>query len=566
MPIYTVKEKYRIFRSTKGPEAPYREELSKLIKNEFGIGPYPDQKEIRKVIIFSLEYFISEFKKVIHKELSLDFYRNILWLNEQTVELAHFHTYENIHPQIPESYIPLYRRVLKMILEEAIEIDMKCYQKDEDPIYLMPRIEEKLDKLIFLGDMIIMCVELYAEQDMVEDCIDIIFDENGLYEFTRKHHYDHIIEHLQKELGSHITREVVDKSMFADFKKALKKCFGIDYDHTGHVLVALQNELRKVHGWCPPMKWDLLPKNLSHIFGYDEDTSEQFYEGLTLCRKNKMSLFDLVSKPYKLTRYLYRPILIWTIEGKEYAFVGINAWTESLNQIDMNAIPWGKAPEEWMRNKCFKAYVHSKEDEHDKWLDDAVEDVVKRLEVFYDRNVKFLSKKDKAHERIDVKGLGEIDFIVVVPYLKKIFIVDCKNLLGRYDMVNQKNDFNAFTKSSKNKKSYNENLKGKIEWFEQNFELLQEHFQTTYKNNTLNFSDYSLEGIFIVNSSTFYMYNSYYRIYTLSQIESVLKGEYIDPRFTIIIEKEEETTFLSIKYPYFQKPRYIKLDQFTEEE
>src|SRR5690606_10806017 len=114
--------------------------------------------------------------------------------------------------------------------------------------------------------------------------------------------------------------------------------------------------------------------NLHNLFGVPLDVAEQFFRGLRLDRSNKMELLDLACRPYKLNRYLYRPIIIWNIDGKDYALFGKNSWTETIIQYATNAIPWGKAPEDWMKNDCFKNYVHSKEDEHDKWLDDAVEE------------------------------------------------------------------------------------------------------------------------------------------------------------------------------------------------
>ncbi|MBL4898772.1 MAG: hypothetical protein JKX76_03875 [Colwellia sp.] len=565
MPVYFVKKKYRVFHGTKEPESEYRPELSELIKSKFGVGPYTDKKEVRNVLVYTLEYFIEKFKATIHGELSLDFYRNILWFHEQATELAHFFPHQLVHAEMPAEYIASYRRILKMILEEAIEIDMICVEEDAVPENMMPRIEDKLNHLLFLGDMILMCTNMFAEQDMVEDVAEVITDEKGYYVFKRKHHYEAIFNHIKSDWGTHLTKAVVDDSMLADFKSALKECIGVEYDHTGNIVGALDAEFRKQFGWCPPLEWELLPKNLSHIFGYDEAICEQYYRGLTLNRSNKMDLFDLVCKPYKINRYLYRPILIWSIEGRNRAFLGKNAWAESINQLDTNAIPWGKAPEEWMENKCFADYVHSKEDDHDKWLDDAVEVKLESLDVLYDRNVTSLKARKGSHKGIDIQGVGEVDFIIVVPSMAKIFISDCKHLLGRYDMVNQKNDYNAFTKPTKKKRSYNQSLADKLEFFEKEREALEEHFKIITGNNELDFSDYTLEGIFIINSPTFYMHNSEYRIYTIAQIESVLKGEFTDPEFMVYVDGEDQEKMINVKYPYFKKPKYVLFDPYEED-
>jgi len=129
-----------------------------------------------------------------------------------------------------------------------------------------------------------------------------------------------------------------------------------------------------------------------------------------------------------------------------------------------------------MNDSCFKNYIHDKEDKHDRWLDDEAEKLIRSTNCYYDRNVKrFLNGIN-----INVPGLGEVDFIIVSPTVKKVFIADCKHLLSRFDMVNQKNDFNAFVVGSKKTKPYNETMRRKVEWFNENKKALAEHFTLKY--------------------------------------------------------------------------------------
>jgi len=231
--------------------------------------------------------------------------------------------------------------------------------------------------------------------------------------------------------------------------------------------------------------------------------------------------------------------------------------------LTTNSIPWGKAPKEWITNSCFKDYIHRKEDEHDKWLDDAVEQKIIPIGLMYDRNVRNI-RSNNAVNSIEVAGLGEIDFIIVSESLKKIFISDSKHLLGRYDIVNQKNDYNAFAVGSKKTKPYNETLANKLAWFRANAKLLEEHFKIKYKRSELSFDDFTFEGIFIVNSPTFYMYNADYRIYTIDQITDVLLGKFADPTFSILVEEENSETILHVKYPFFKKPKYVVFDPLDD--
>ena len=562
MGIHRVKEKFSVYKGEKVSEAKFRIELSKLIIEKYGKEHSPDQKIVREIYSFSLNFYISKFKEICLNETSVRFYQCVFWFHEQATELAILHPHQDLSAEISKNYIASYRRKLKYILEMGCDVQMVTGEEADGKF--RRRMEPILNDLLFLGEMIIMCVEMFAEQTMVDDVGEISFDKDDLYVFSRRHHYETIIEHIKKVTGSHLTKTVVDDNGLEDLKKALLNCMGIRYEDVGHLIASIHEQNEEKGGELCGVGWDTLPLNLNRLFNVPLETAEQFFRGLRLDRTNKMDLIDLVCRPYNLNRYLYKPIIIWNIDGNDFALFGKNSFTESIIQYSTNAIPWGKAPEEWMQNECFKTYVHRKEDDHDKWLDDAVEEKLKKQSLQYDRNVKQL-KSSKGITNIDVPGLGEVDFIIIAEKVKKIFIADCKHLLGRYDMVNQKNDYNSFAVGSKRNKSYNETMTVKLDWFNKNKVIVQEHFQAKYSNK-FSLDDYTFEGIFIVNTPTFYMYNAEYRIYTILQIESVVIGEYTDPTFMVVIEDEKYEKILNVKYPFFKKPTYITYDPFDEED
>lgn len=559
MSIQIIREKYIIFKASKTAEAKFRKELSNLIIKTFGKKEYSID-ETTKIISFSLDYSIEKFREICLNETSVKFYQNIFKFHEQSVEIVYNFSDERADPNsdIDFNYIAKYRRILKFILETGC--DVKMHNQETINPALKTRIEDKLNELLFLGEMILTCVSLYAEQSMIEDVNEIRFEED-LYIFSRKHHYDSIFQHIKKEFGGQLTKAVVDETElagFADLKEALNKCFKINYDNVGHLIASIHEQNKSKGGDVVGVYWEAFPFNLSAMFGVDSENANLFFKGLTLDKSNKMSLLDLACKPYKLNRYLYKPIIVWNIDGDDYALVGKNSWSETFIQLASNSIPWGKAPEEWLKNKCFKKYVHEKEDAHDKWLDDAVEEKLVINRIHYDRNLKSINNVDINNEEV-----GEIDFIIISEKLKKIFIVDCKHLLGRYDTPNQRNDYNVFVSG---KKPYNKTLERKINWFKTNKQLIQNHFDKKYQKTFIDISDFEIEGIFIINTPTLYMYNSTFRIYCITQIEDVILGRHIDPTFTIFVDEPDETGILKINYPYFKKPEYKIIDPFKDSE
>lgn len=558
MKEYIVKEHYRVYKFDISIEKKFRQELSKQLIEKFQKGPF-DQETIRDIVVYSLNYYIGKFLEICHQEKSVAFYQFIFILHEQATELVYKHNGETLSVNVDWKYIALYRRILKFILETACDVKMITGEKVNNKF--LHRIEGKIDALLFLGEMILSCVSFYAEQAMIEDVAEVKFDNNDEYVFSRRHHYEFIFKHIIEEFGGQLEKTVVDDSGLAGFEdltKAIEEHFHIKYKELGHLIASIHKELEPKGGFIVGVGWETLPQNLHRMFNVPLDICEQFFSGLRLDRNNKMGLLDLACKPYNLNRYIYRPILIWNIDGNDYALIGKNSWSETFVQLASNAIPWGKAAPEWMKNIGFKKFVHEKEDDHDRWLDDEVENKLKALNLLYDRNVKRINHDD-TFTNIDVEGLGEIDFIIVNPKTNKIYIADCKHLLGRYDIVNQKNDFNAFCSG---KKPYNETMSRKIEWFNENKQLISKHFQKKYPNYKLDISEFIIEGIFIINTPTFYMYNSKYRIYTVSQITTVLNNQFKDRTFYII--NDDDKSILNIEYPYFQKPVHLTFDPFNE--
>lgn len=105
-------------------------------------------------------------------------------------------------------------------------------------------------------------------------------------------------------------------------------------------------------------------------------------------------------------------------------------------------------------------------------------------------------------------------------------------------------------------------MNNKVAWFEQNINIVTEHFGL--KQNSL--SEYSLEGIFILNTPTIYMYNSQYRIFVVDQISAVLDGSFQDKTFMHYEDADDHVKLLKINYPYFRKPGYLNFDPFENTE
>lgn len=549
-----------IFKGDALPEKKYRPELSKLLLENFGTGPYSDHDITRKAITYSFNYFCDKFLGLCHSETSVRFYQYVLSQHEQTIELAFFAKKDHYPDGITEEYVAVYRRVLKWILEQACDIKLHNQEKADDEF--LNRAKSMLNELIFLGDMIFSKAYMYAEQDMIEDVAEVNFDRDDNYVFSHKHHYDYIFQKIQESNGTHSFKYVVDELAIKDLKLAIENCFGIKYEFLTTVIAEIHKMNESKGGQFCGFGWESLPMSVQSMFRGDPDQARILFEGLTLHKSNKLRLHDLACRPQTMYRYLYRPITIWNIEGGDFAVIGKNGFTESIIQLATNAIPWGKAPNEWLSNKCFTHYVHSKENEHDRWLDDEVERRLKEKNLQFHRNLTNINSENGKLSLLTPK-VGEIDFIIVNHEFKKVYVADSKHLQGRYDMMTQKNDFSNFTKE---KGGYNNQISQKLKWVNQNLCHFDFHNKSVHGQTEPSIMSYELEGIFIINTPTFYMYNSDYRIYTVDVFAEIITGKLQDPELTIIAINGDTLSNFKIKYPYFKKPTYKIIDTLQTEE
>ncbi|MBO9561149.1 MAG: hypothetical protein J7621_00185 [Niastella sp.] len=545
MKIFRITNKLEIVRGNKSTEPKYRKEISDLILDRFGRGPFTSDT-VKEILIFCQNYYINAFEQVCVNESSYTFYKMIFRWHEQSVEIRQSNHFHNLPEGLDKGYFSCYRRILKMVLEQGCLVDMLSGEKED--LIFRKRIEPIVDDLLYLGEMIYRFGESIAEQDMVEDISDITFDLDNLYIQQRRHHYESIFKYIVTETEKSKDEFVIDKNASEDFKIALQGSFGIEYDKMLELLRMLFIHFNLKPGECLSAYSEHFIKDAINHTSVVESNLKNFLAGLTLNRDNKMPISELVRRPHSISRYLYRPLLQWTVDRKAFYMIGLFIWNEAENNLLLNAIPWGKYPVEWERDKNIKKYVNRKKDEHDKWLDDAVEDILIGERLQFDRGVKKLVTVKKSYTLMK-KGVGEIDFIIICPAIKKILVTECKHLLGRYDMVNWKNDYDHFIGDGKNE-GYNARIRGKVDWISQHKEVLEEHFKLKYKATTLSLKEFTIEGIFVINTPTFYMYNSVFRIYTFHRLKEVITGEYTDPKFSMWVDGGDYTTTYFIKYPY----------------
>jgi hypothetical protein len=524
--------------------------LSKYLIEKHGKRDFTEPNKVESILLDAFNFLIDNFRKLIMQEDSLTFFIYVFWLHEESIKI-YFKTLSGLKiDKIDESEFARYRRILKLILEQGCDINLAWGKLSSGSEVLSMDI--KIQELLYLGTWIYGFADNIAYQKMIEDCYEIKFDKENLLSVNWQYHYGETYNQLFPTLVEDYEKGTFDEQATRELVNSIENCFGINYKFASGIIF----EIKKLHSPKDPtfqtIEPQVLPLNLEAEFKIDKVIANKFYDGLTISRKNKLTIEEAVLKPYSTKRYAFRPILVYRIGGEDRALVGIEKFTESMMVLATNAIHWNAMLSEWLELKCMQNFITNKGNDHDAILEDEIEEIVRKKRFRYCRNIKSFKQASKTNVRIDNEVAGEIDLIVVNPRLKTVFVADSKYNRARYEGVGYRNDYTNFIKS------YEPQLSKKINWVSNNLKILQEHLQIIYNSQLIDLTNFKVEGIFIINTPTFYMFNGKYKAITLRQIGDFLEGKYQYPDLYIYKEAGDDEMLMIVKHPYFKKPVFFR--------
>lgn len=519
--------------------------LSQQIRANHGDGPFTGHIKVEEILIESFTFFVQRFEELIAVENTFTFFKYIFWLNEESFKLyrkllsgLELHT-------IDANEFATYRRILKNILEQGC-INNLTWGGDITQVEAN-RINEKLQELLYLGTWMYQFAEEVALQKMIEECQSVYFDGEGLLVMEWQHHYGSAYHQLFPDLLTDYAQGTFDANALPELIVAIENNFHIEYGYASGIIFEAKRHHNPAEPELQTIEPYILPANLSAQFGINQASAESFYNGLTLSAANKMTVENLVLKPYSLNRYMYRPILVYTIEGIQRALVGVEKFSESMVVLATNAIHWNNIPVEWASNRGMQNYINKKSLEHDRILEDRIEEILKEDDFYYTRNIKSFKQPGANNINIDNSTCGEIDFIIVDSAHQRIIVADTKYNRAKYEATGYRSDYSNFFNI------YETKLELKRSWVEQHLIVVQEHLKIIYNITDLDLTEYTVEGAFFINTPTFYMFNGNFKAVTLSHLRDFIRGTYAFP----IVMHNTPNGIIQINHPYFRKPQHL---------
>lgn len=519
----------------------YWEKLSQFIVSKYGNQIFKEHSLVEGILLDSFQFLVGEFKFILSTENNYSFYTYIFWLHEESIKI-HIKTISGLKLEdIDESELARYRRILKLILEQGCEINFE-WGEFPDSSQLM-EMDKKIQHLLYIATWMYSFADFIAFQKMVKECHSVSFNDDGYLKVDWQHHFGFIYNKLFPLLSGDYEEATFDENAVKDLKEKINECFSIDYDYAGGIIFEIKKHHNPKDPYLQTIEPFVLPINLSKQFGISEENAKVFYHGLTLTRENKLSIENIILKPYSTRRYMFRPILVYTIDGVKRALVGAEKFSESILVLSTNALQWNAMLDEWKQNPCISKFVSDKGNKHDKILEDEIEEAVKKNNLIFSRGIKsFTQYADNVN--IENALVGEIDFIILNLETKTMYVTEVKYNRARYEPVGYRNDYSNF------KNIYEKKMTRKVKWIKDNIQIVAEHFSILNDIPNLDLSGFNTKGVFFINTPTFYMFNGDYKAITLKNVSDYIIGKYDYPEFTLSIDDKKTI----IKHPYFKKP------------
>ncbi|WP_165043797.1 hypothetical protein [Dysgonomonas sp. ZJ709] len=492
----------------------YWVELSNYLREKYTDDDFADKNQTESILKDAFQYLVDLFRNKIHHEVHFSFYSHIFKLHEESIKLLLKAQVGYVLSQIEENEFSIYRRILKLVLEEgcAIDLDWGMITNEE-----ALRIENVLEHLIYLGTMMYELSENLSYNKMIKDCYTIDIKE-GLFGVTLNHHFGWTYESIKTRImPGQYEAAICDENAAQELVDKIQEVYGF---HVGNFIAHIR-DIQRTHNPTNPNSQTIepyiLPLNLSTLLNKPEDLMQSFCNGLTINRNNKPSIETAIYKPTDENRYAYRPILVYNIEGVDRALIGTNKIDETFQMLTTNALHWKGLPNEWLENQDVKDFMNRKDLEHESIYINKIKELIENVECLVDYNVENLLRKNNQNISI-IKNPGEIDCIIIIPALRRIIVSDIKFNRARYEAVGWQKDFTNFIKT------YESKLQKKADWIRNHISELQEHFKVKFVTDDLSFEDYSVECCFFINAPTFYMFNGKYRAITIKELPDFFNG------------------------------------------
>ena len=498
----------------------YWNQLSDYVESNFNYGLITDPDLLQDTYKKLFNLLSDKFNELIDQQELASFFIYVHNFHENSIELWSKQL-KGETLTINESEFVVVRRVLKIILEQS------CRNKLMNSINYVNEILEKkvefqehIEELISIGYLAIMLSNNIVRSQLFPESL-AFQNYDGKLRTIHFSPYRETFEFVCNDIPKHSDSVEIYNTL--DLLKVVwKEQLGIDFNVIGGITEEQVKDFKYRGG---VIKSEELKKLIVDQFGYDKNLVDNIYEGLTVSKRNVLSFEDCILRSQDHRRHLYRPIVELNIEGSSYWILGLNKWRESFTSLSTNALPFGICPIEWLTYDPIKKFNRQVEDSHDEILETPAVDLLNEFGYLNDFKIKSLLTSSSSNINLNDLEIGDIDIAFLNIEEKKVYICECKHNRFKHDLSGMRNDYVKF------KKKYENQLERKVRWVRTNLQAFLYHFENKLKVTIESKEEYNVNGVFIINAPTIYMYNTQYLTFTLHSFEEFLAKSYVNYQF-----------------------------------
>ncbi len=509
--------------------------LSKIVYEEIGDKEIKEPELVQILLKKCFVNLCSILELKISEQKKASFYIFCQKIHEDSIEVWSKNVKGNSLGGIEEDFAAS-RRVSKIILEQSCKLDLVGAPNFYKEIEVnLEQYTEYLEELLYIGTWCYTISEFISRSQLFPSSTGLIIKENELNILTYQP-FPELFKFLFYEIQKHNSEVVVSDSIIR-FKELLLNEFGVDYN-----ILSLFINQQLVD---PKYRFGLLKINnliddIHKEYDYNKEFTANFYKGLTIDKNNSLSVENCFLQNQHENRHVFRPILQLNIDNAIYHMIGYNKWVESLTLLSTNSFPFGLYPSEWKKYQLIRDFVNHIDNTHVKLLENPVIELLEENNRKFDFNIE--SFEQLKGNNINIKNtVGDIDILFLDEKFKIVYVCECKHNRSRYDLNNWKRDYSNF------KEKYEHQLKRKVDWVNQNINIVKNHLKKKYPEQfDIDVENFEVKGIFIINAPTVYMFNGNYRAFTISDIRDLLEEQFVDIKFEFINESSVRNYSLNI--------------------
>lgn len=511
--------------------------LTDHVKKKYNADHIKDSETVLSLLKECFKIWEDCFMNLITKQNRASFYIFVHNYNENLCELWG-KKLNGVELPIDSTQLAISRRLYKIIIEQGCGNDLVgCPSFIKEAYDRRVEYKEYLEELLYIGSMALDFSECFTMERLFPNSISMQVIDNVLNLLLEPYHKQ-LADEFRKDIPNH-DEDVAVGNNIVEFRRVWKEGVGINYDELGSIVKSEYKGLDT--RWGVLLEQDVIDK-ICYVSKYDRSIVESFYKGLTVSADNKMTFEGCIIRNQEINRYICRPIVKLKIDGNNYWMVALCKWQESITVLNYNYFPFGVYPGEWKIFPSVVDFMKHANSTHDLVLENEVVLLLNERGIKHDHKVDSVKTCGHDNIRIDkIKDVGEIDLLILFQDTKIIYVCECKHNRSRFDMPGWQRDYTKF------KTDHEQQLQNKLEWSKENINNLLCHFEKKYDFVINDKDGYKVEGVFIINAPTLYMFDCIYPVFTLYTLKALFDRTWRPVEYML--------NKMHVKQPYFQNLR-----------